>query len=73
MDKGSCPGCYGTVQGHAEVAQWEEEQAEEGMGLRWGEDCEPPSQEWQAGAWEQQIQDRAANTTLREAENISDI
>lgn len=73
MDKGSCPGCHGTVQGHAEVAQCGEEQAEEGMGLRWGEDCVPPSQGRQAGAWEQQFQDGAANTTLREAENISDI
>ena len=26
MDKGSCPGCSGTVKGHAESAQWEEEQ-----------------------------------------------
>lgn len=26
-------------------AQWEEKQAEEGMGLRWGEDCVPLSQE----------------------------
>lgn len=72
MDKGSCPGCHGIVKGHAESAQWEEEQVRKAWDGGGEKIVYPPPKNSKQELWEQQIQeDGAANATLREAEIIS--